>query len=312
MDDGFRILLAWLENELTGHDTRNVALAFTSVEGVTLVRSARVISASGASDRWRETVRERTRAVLEDWRADLAIVGVVKKPAEVLSLWFVPRAGEGSLHRGDHPYKLEDVTLGADFDEDLPAQITCAALAAAVPLADTRARGRVLDRALEAAARKLSGLLGRGTVAGGPQRAALYNGLGNALVVLGEREAGIDKLERAVPGRGGVAGGRGQRRRGEWAPRGDQRGARQHRKGGESMGQRRRCVRAGDVRGVAPELPDWEDVEARRIRIRTARTKRLAELIVGFDATCAATAVALARERGVFNPHHASIGECAR
>ncbi|MCY3812387.1 MAG: hypothetical protein OXH15_11380 [Gammaproteobacteria bacterium] len=37
---------------------------------------------------------------------------------------------------------------------------------------------------------------------------------------------------------------------------------------------------------------------------------RLAALIEAFEAVCAATRAA--RERRVFNPHHARIGECAR
>ena len=49
---------------------------------------------------------------MEKWHADLAIVGLVKTSGESLSLWFVPRSGEGTLDRGDRPYRLEDVTLG--------------------------------------------------------------------------------------------------------------------------------------------------------------------------------------------------------
>jgi len=60
--------------------------------------------------------------------------------------------------------------------------------------------------------------------------------------------------------------------------------------------------------------PGWDDGGQRRLRIRTAEAARLADLMVAFDAACAATAAvtATARARGVFNPHHASIRDRAR
>ncbi|MDE0658711.1 MAG: hypothetical protein OXI79_03570 [Gammaproteobacteria bacterium] len=66
--------------------------------------------------------------------------------------------------------------------------------------------------------------------------------------------------------------------------------------------------------GAEPEPRDWGDPLARRLRVRTPEAERLAALVVAFDAACAAAsaATALARSRGVFNPHHAGIAECAR
>ena len=49
-EDRFRIVLCWLENDPNGDNTRHVEEAFTSVEGATLVRSARIVAASGAAD----------------------------------------------------------------------------------------------------------------------------------------------------------------------------------------------------------------------------------------------------------------------
>ena len=65
---------------------------------------------------------------------------------------------------------------------------------------------------------------------------------------------------------------------------------------------------------AAPGPPGWEDAEERRLRVRTGEAVRLAALIGAFDVTCAATAAvtAAARERRVFNPHHACIADCAR
>ena len=151
-EDGFRVVVSWLEDDdHSGADTRNVARAFTSVEGIELVRSARIVTSSGAFDEWAQEMQSVAMSVLEDWNADLAVVGLVKKPGEVLSLWLVPRSGGGTLPRGDRPYILEDVTLGADFHEDLRAQLAVAALAAVAPLADTEVRGRALDRGLHIA-----------------------------------------------------------------------------------------------------------------------------------------------------------------
>ena len=197
-EDSFRVVLCWLENDRSGDDTRRVEATFTGVEGIKLIRSARMVTASGAADEWRPVMQQRAFAVLADWNADLAIVGMVKKPGEVLNLWFVPRLGDGTLDRGDKPYKLENVTLGPVFHEDLRAQLSATAMAAVAPLADTEARGRVLDKGLRDAAEKLSNLLKGATIGQSEHSADLRVTLGNALFALGERETGTERLEQAV------------------------------------------------------------------------------------------------------------------
>ena len=197
-EDSFRVVLCWLENDTSGNDARSVNDAFTNVEGIKLIRSARMVTASGAADEWRPAMQQRAFAVLADWNADVAIVGTVKKSGEVLSLWFVPRLGDGTLDRGDKPYKLENVTLGADFHEDLRAQLSATAMAAVAPLADTEARGRVLDKGLQDAAEKLSNLLKGATIGRSEHGASLHVTLGNVLLVLGEREAGTERLEQSA------------------------------------------------------------------------------------------------------------------
>ena len=196
--DRFRFVLCWLENDSKGHDTSIVAQAFGGVQGITLVRSARIVKAFGAADEWRPAMQENVRAVLEDWNADLAVVGLVKKSEEVLSLWFVPREGEGTLDRGDRPYKLEEVTLGPDFHDDLRTQLTAVALAAVAPLAGSEMRGRVLEEGLQDAAEKLATLLQGPTIDEPERRATLQVSLGNALYTLGERESGTAHLKQAV------------------------------------------------------------------------------------------------------------------
>ena len=123
-ENGFRIVLCWLKNDDSGKDTGAIAEAFSGVDGIVLVRSARIVTGAGAGAAWRDSMQNRARAVMEDWKADLAIAGVAKKPGEVMKLWFVPRLGEGTLDRGDQSYTLQEVKLGRDFHDDLRAQLT--------------------------------------------------------------------------------------------------------------------------------------------------------------------------------------------
>ena len=99
-EEGFRIVLCWLENDSNGVDTKRVESAFSGVEGIKLVRSARIVTGFGAWADWSEDMQASARAVLEDWNADLAVVGSAKEPGKVLGLWFVPRSGLGTLERG--------------------------------------------------------------------------------------------------------------------------------------------------------------------------------------------------------------------
>lgn len=197
-DDSFRIVLCWLENDWIGKGTRNVEDAFSGVEGIKLVVSDKDITASGAADEWRPIMQRSALAVLEEWNADLAIVGTVKKPGEVLGLWFVPRQGDGTLSRADRPYILEEATLGADFHDELRTQLTVMAWRAVAPLAHTETRGHALQQGLQTATEKLSKLLRTSTLRRPEHRGALYVVLGDALSTLGTREPGTDRLEQAV------------------------------------------------------------------------------------------------------------------
>ena len=196
-EDRFRIVLCWLKDD-SGQDGEAAARAFTSVDGIELVRSGRGVAALGAGDDWLPAMQQSALAVMEEWHADLAIVGRVKESGKSLSLWFVPRSGEGTLDHGDQTYRLEDVTLGADFHDDLRAELTATALAAVAPLANTEVRGQVLEKGLKDATEKLSSLLEVPTIGDSEHRADLYAALGNALQTLGERESGTERLEQAV------------------------------------------------------------------------------------------------------------------
>ena len=193
----FRLALCWLENDGPGRDTGTVAKAFTGIEGIELVRSARVVSAPGAADDWRPAIRKGALAVLQKWNADVAVVGSVDDPGKALNLWFVSREGDGTLRRGDLPYELVHVTLQDDFHDDLRAQLTAEALRVAEPLAGTEMRSRVLETGLNGVTEKIAALLEGGAVPLA-RRATLQIALGNALATLGERESGREHLEQAV------------------------------------------------------------------------------------------------------------------
>ena len=197
-DDKFRIVLCWLENDYKGEDATNVEATFSGVDGITLVRSETTVSASGAGDDWRDSMQQKAREVLKREKADLAIAGTVKKPGDVLSLWFVPRTGDGTLDRGDQPYVLEDVTLGKDFHDDLQAQLTAMALTAISPLADTAVLGKVLTKELRVATDKLSKLTESAAGRRPEHQAAMEAGLATSLVALSRRERKTESLERAV------------------------------------------------------------------------------------------------------------------
>ena len=190
-EDRFRVVLGWLKDD-SGRDGKTVARAFTGVEGVELVRSEREVAARGAAGDWVLAMQQSALAVMEEWHADLAVVGLVKEPGKSLSLWFVPRSGESTLDRGDQTYRLEDVTLGSDFHDDLHTQLTATALVAVAPLANTEVRGQVLEKGLEDATEKLSSLLENPTTGDSEHRGALYAALGNAHTTLGERESGTE------------------------------------------------------------------------------------------------------------------------
>ena len=197
--EGFRVVVCWLENDRSGVNTLEVQKAFTGVEGIKVVRSSRIIKAEDTGGEWSKSMKERALVVREDWNADLAIVGRVKQSRRVLSLWFVPRSGGGTLGRAERqPYVLEAVTLRDDFHDDLQTQLTVVALNAVAPIADTKLRGRLLDKALREATDNLAKLLNDRTVKSVEHRAALQAVLGNALVTLGEREGNAEKVERAV------------------------------------------------------------------------------------------------------------------
>ena len=197
-EDGFRIVVFWLENDSKGVDSRDVERAIGEIDGTTVVRSARILAVSDASEDWREYMQQHSRALLKEWNADLAIAGRVKEARKYLNLWFVSRSDKGRIRRRDQVYKLDKVTLGADFHDDFRAQLAIAALVAVAPLADTEVRGQVLEQGLRDATQKLSTLLNSPTIRRPRHLAVLRVAFGNALTTLGARDSGTKRFEQAV------------------------------------------------------------------------------------------------------------------
>ena len=71
----FRLVLCWFANDSAGCDTGTVAEAFTSIDGIELIRSARVASASGVycGQSGGSAKRKCTLTVLNPWNADVAV-----------------------------------------------------------------------------------------------------------------------------------------------------------------------------------------------------------------------------------------------
>ena len=204
-EERFHVVLTWLAGDGNGESTKPIEGAFRDIAGIHLSRSAHIVKASGARDDWEPAMHERAREILTDRQADLAIIGEVKEPKKVLSLWFVPRDGDGTLSRGDRGsnYVLKNVTLGDDFHKEFRAQIAAMALSAVAPLVSNEARGKMLDDGLSTVAKQIDTLLKKDSSpivdpAERERRAGLHMALGTALTILGERESGTDLLERAV------------------------------------------------------------------------------------------------------------------
>lgn len=196
--DRFRFVLCWLVEDRDGKNNRTVVRAFRDVGGVELVRSARLVGAGGALDDWKASVQESALAVLEDWDGDVAIVGEVKRSEDVLSLWFVPASGKGTLEQGDRFYKLQASTLGGDFQEDVRAQLAVVGLTAVSPRAYTKERRGALEDGLRVGTNKLARILDRGAIEHPEHRAALQRALGNAYRILGKHGDDTDYLKKAV------------------------------------------------------------------------------------------------------------------
>ena len=198
-DERFRFVLCWLKGDDGGH-TDIVAEAFRDIKGVELVCSAELVASTGAADTWEPKMREHAIRVLKIWNADLAIIGsVTKSRKQALSLWFVPRLSNGTLHRGNIVYRLqEDGILESEFYEELCARLAAEALAVAAPATKNKLRGQVLTNDLYFIAEKIKKLISGKAITDCKRLARLHIALGKVLMSLGEWERGPERFEQAI------------------------------------------------------------------------------------------------------------------
>lgn len=214
----FRLVLCWLDDDYSGESTKKVAQALAGIDGIDVARSAWIVSAQGAGDTWRSAMREQTHRILESWQGDLAIVGLVKVPQQALTLWVIPRVGDDTLIRGDRPYELKLGTLPPAFHDDIQLQLIALAFNAVTAEGDIEAARPVISNTLQAVADQVDNLLKNRTFSDSWLRDELRFSLGHALLQLGEREIGADRLERAVDVYRELVEGAGPKQaKGNWA-----------------------------------------------------------------------------------------------
>ena len=154
---------------------------------------------SGVRRRRRGGGAGRGRALLADWNADLLIWGEVKKADQELNLWFLVR-GESTL--GAPSYSLtEKLTLPADFEADLGAQVVAVAAAAVAPA--TEQAGTYLVDLLQPVAAKLERLVANPPAGMEAERIAdLHVSLALATQTIGEQSGERDRSKRSRLPRG--------------------------------------------------------------------------------------------------------------
>ena len=154
-----RFILGWLDNDYSGINTLSVSTKFAEIEGIELRRSARMVSASGAADEWRATMRRKGKDLLRAWHADIAIVGRVDKDGDAVSLWFVSSGDNDTLaDTTSNPYSLRLNRLPDQFVDDLIVQIQALVLTLAIPKAKDDSRRQLGLQQLKAAVPKLESL----------------------------------------------------------------------------------------------------------------------------------------------------------
>ena len=81
-------------NDPRGQVTEIIAEAFTHLEGFEITRSARrCVSEPEAADKWRSSTREAAARAMQDWNAELAIMGAGQQSDQSMNVWFVRQDG---------------------------------------------------------------------------------------------------------------------------------------------------------------------------------------------------------------------------
>jgi tetratricopeptide (TPR) repeat protein len=197
-DKHFTILIADLDGDEDGRQTRHVRAALLAKPGLEVQLPGRLLEVAdlGSQTAAQLAVERHGRKLLEAHNGDLLIWGEVRAADKELNLWFLHRAGASTL--GAPSYSLtEKLSLPEDFNQELGAQLEALALASLSPA--TEQRGRYLVDLLKEPAEKLERLLEKG--APGLDRnqvAGLQLALGRAAVAIGEQSGDKNWLTKAV------------------------------------------------------------------------------------------------------------------
>ena len=159
IEDSFRIVLCWLQYD-AGANTKQVESAFYDLGGVDLVTSHRVVAASAAKDRREPILVKRALAVMNDWNADLALVGVVRHSSQSASLWFVSRHGRRIEKRFD--YDLADMNAEGELRKAIQSQLTATVLGILAESGGSEARHATVVEQLTSMERRIGALIERG------------------------------------------------------------------------------------------------------------------------------------------------------
>lgn len=197
-EERLRFVLCWLEGDPSGRNTELVANAFIGISGIELVRSARIVSATGASDAWRSSMRDQALQVLEDREGDFVVVGFVKESEKSLNLWLISRFGQGTLEKGDKPFVLSNATLQSDFHLEVNSQIVSHVIEAGSASLEHLANIHLYTDERKLLIRKILNLLEGLQIQETDEVAALLDSLGVSLVSLGMQVRDPDYLTAAI------------------------------------------------------------------------------------------------------------------
>lgn len=203
--DRFRFVSSRLESDDNPEMRQDIFnRAFTNIRNVELVASKCIVKASAAGPIAIREQQKRAQRILKRLNADVLIFGMFHNGTadRYLSLAFAPLQEDGGGVRGSSPgselYKLNALSLGKDFKEDISARLVARALTTAAPAADSRARGRLLANTLADEVKKIEGLLEDSTISEPARLAALHHAHGMVLHTLGELEKDRSWLVQAV------------------------------------------------------------------------------------------------------------------
>lgn len=149
----FAILVADLDGDTDGRQTRRVRDAFLGLRGLDVNAIGRKVALAdlGNLTEGQIEAEKRGRALLEEYNGDLLVWGEVRAADKELALWFLNRDGASTL--GAPSYMLtEKLALPVNFQEALAAQLQAMALARLAP-ARPRSKG-VISSTFCAARRK--------------------------------------------------------------------------------------------------------------------------------------------------------------